>query len=250
MKKALQFIILFLLPTALLLSQSLVDVSKKEQERREKLKGKNVKVITNADLKAIKRTPAVTTPAAPTAGAEAAEPPEQEYPNARAEERAYDAGGGSAFATAVLPDTAMVESPESALYSPDGMYAEISVMGFLELELNAKNGPGDDIAIYARWAGAQEGTPDADGEGMPISAWPYGMSSYGVLVSGDGGEWESIGRGTGKNRPEIFDLGSRTDIKKIRIIFKPDNNPSPLNKPFQLSEKEYTMGIDAVEALH
>ncbi|HUU37668.1 MAG TPA: hypothetical protein VMW46_05630, partial [Candidatus Desulfaltia sp.] len=75
MKKILRFAVLFLLPAALLLSQSLVEVSKKEQERREKLKGKNVKVITNADLKTVKRTPAVTTSAAPPAEAEAAEPP-------------------------------------------------------------------------------------------------------------------------------------------------------------------------------
>ncbi|MDH4272754.1 MAG: hypothetical protein OEW18_12355, partial [Candidatus Aminicenantes bacterium] len=133
MKKALRFIILFLLPAALLLSQSLVDVSKKEQERREKLKGKNVKVITNADLKAVKRTPAVTTPAAPPTEAATSE---QEYADARAEERAYDAGGGSPFATEVLPDTIMVENPELALGSPDGQYAEISIFGILDLEMN------------------------------------------------------------------------------------------------------------------
>jgi len=76
------------------------------------------------------------------------------------------------------------------------------------------------------------------------------MSSYGVLVMGEGGEWEAIGRGSGENRPEKFDFGTVTSVKKIRIIFKPDNNPSPPNKPNQLSRQEYTMGIDAVEALH
>jgi len=250
MKKTLRFAILFLLPAALLLSQSLVEVSKKEQERREKLKGKNVKVITNDDLKAVKRTPAVTTQGVPSVGAEAAEPTEQEYPDARAAEIAYDEGAGSPFGTAVLPDTLMVENPDFALYSPDGEFAEIPFGGFLDLELNARNGPGDDILIYARWVGAEEKPQGASEEGIPLSAWPGDMSSYGVLVMGEGGEWEAIGRGSGENRPEKFDFGTVTSVKKIRIIFKPDNNPSPPNKPNQLSRQEYTMGIDAVEALH
>ena len=40
-------------------SQSLVELARKEKERREKLKGKKTKVVTNADLRKIKIRPAV-----------------------------------------------------------------------------------------------------------------------------------------------------------------------------------------------
>jgi len=250
MKKALRFIILFLLPAALLLSQSLVDVSKKEQERREKLKGKNVKVITNDDLKAVKRTPAVTTQAVPPAEGEAAE---EEYPDARAAESAYDAGGGSPFATAVLPDTIMVEDPESALYPPDGQFAEIPFGGFLDLEMSAKNGPGYDIAIYARRSGYEGGAAIEDGIplGAESLAFP-GALQYGVLVWGDAGDWEAVGQGMGVNSPERFDLGNIPRITKIRIVFRAFGNASADLRAdyYRLTPQGFSMGIDAVEALH
>lgn len=47
--------------TAVLSSQSLVDLAKKEKERREKLKNQEKTVVTNADLSNIKRGPALTT---------------------------------------------------------------------------------------------------------------------------------------------------------------------------------------------
>jgi hypothetical protein len=47
--------------TAVLSSQSLVDLAKKEKERREKLKNQEKIVVTNADLSNIKRGPALTT---------------------------------------------------------------------------------------------------------------------------------------------------------------------------------------------
>ena len=40
-------------------SQSLAELARKEKERREKLKGKRAKVVTNADLKKIKIRPAI-----------------------------------------------------------------------------------------------------------------------------------------------------------------------------------------------
>ncbi len=250
MKKTLTFACAFLLPTALLFSQSLAEASKKEQERREKLKGKNVKVITNEDLRAVKRSPAVTIPAAPPAEGEEAEAPEQGYPDAQAAERAYDERGGSSFATGVLADILLAENPEFALYSPDGQYAEISIMGFMELDVDAMNGPGDDIAIYARWAGAEEGSPAAGTEGIPLAPWSGGLSSYGVLVWGDSGGWEAVGRGTGESRPETFDLGTNSRVTKVRIIYKPDDNASAPFNTNQLGMRRMTMGIDAVEALH
>jgi hypothetical protein len=253
MNKPVRFLILFLLPAALLLSQSLVEVSKKEQERREKLKGKNVRVITNADLKAVKRTPAVTTPAAPSAGTEAAAPSEQEYPGARAEERAYDAGRGSPFATEVLPDTIMVENPDYALYPPDGKYAEIPFGGFLDLEMSASNGPGDDIAIYARRSGTEGGAALEDG--IPLGAEQLafpGALQYGVLVWGDSGDWEAVGQGMGVNSPERFELGSIRAITRIRIVFRAFGNASAEMRAdyYRLTPQGLSMGIDAVEALH
>jgi hypothetical protein len=253
MKKALHVIILFLLPAALLLSQSLVDASKKEQERREKLKGKNVKVITNADLKSVKRTPAVTIPSAPSAEGGAAEAQEEEYPEARAAERAYDEGAGSPFATGVLPDTIMVENPEMALYSPDGSYAEIPFGGFLDLELSAKNGPGEDIAIYARRSGSEGGAQIEDGIplGAESLAFP-GALQYGVLVWGGSGDWEAIGQGMGISSPERFDLGYIPSITRIRIVFRAFGNASADIRAdyYRLTPQGFSMGIDAVEALH
>lgn len=77
-KKFIIAIFLPLLLTSLLLSQSLAELSKKEKERRESLKGKKVVVITNADLTKGARKPALDTPppgSLPATGA----PPEETY---------------------------------------------------------------------------------------------------------------------------------------------------------------------------
>ena len=250
MKNIMRFLVFFILST-LLVSQSLVDVAKKEQERREKLKGKNAKVVTNADLKTVKRAPAVTIPPAPPAEAAAAEPEEAELPDAQQAERAYDEGGGSPFATEVLPDILLVENPEYALYNPDGQFAEISFGGFLDLDLLARDGPGDDIAVYARRADTKDGQPLEEGlsAGIEGQASPAGIL-YGVLVLDDRGVWIGLGSGMGINSPEKFDLGGIPIIRKIRIIFRTLANTTADIKPFQLAPMELTMGIDAVEALH
>jgi hypothetical protein len=60
-KKILRILLMLLLSSSLLLSQSLVEVAKKEKERRAKLKGKSGKVVTNADLKKVKKKPDVIT---------------------------------------------------------------------------------------------------------------------------------------------------------------------------------------------
>jgi len=60
-KKIIVGISLPLFLTSVLSSQSLVDLAKKEKERREKLKGQKKIVVTNADLSNIKRGPALTT---------------------------------------------------------------------------------------------------------------------------------------------------------------------------------------------
>ncbi len=60
-KKIIVGICLPLFLTSVLSSQSLVELAKKEKERREKLKKQEKIVVTNADLSRIKRGPALTT---------------------------------------------------------------------------------------------------------------------------------------------------------------------------------------------
>lgn len=246
MKKALGVIIISLISAAFLISQSLVELSKQEKERREKLKGKNVRVVTNADLKSMAKKPAVSViqpeaveekgakPGEPTLLAERGEESLAEQTEPGREGPLYQ---GLPFATRVLPETYLVANPEAALGLPDGSAAEISINGFLDLEFSAENGPGDDIAVYAIRSGTQEGI------------WPDTLS-YGVLVMGDQGEWEAAGPGAGITSPEKFDLGNLKKIKKIRIVFRYYGNPDLGIVPWRLHPGEYTIGIDAVEALH
>ena len=251
MKNMVRFIAFFVLST-LLASQSLVDVAKKEQERREKLKGQNVKVVTNADLKTAKK-PAVEIPAAPVA---AKAPGEAEVSEGQRAEEAYDEGTGSPFATGILLDTSLVENPDFALGAPDGQFAEISLFGILELEFAIRNEEGPDIAVHARISGLEEMAASQE-EGLPggfAGALQPGIPPmYGILVLDDRGIWQAIGKGTGNGGPEAFDLGSIPSSKRIRIIFKfldvPDVGTQGA-KLLRTSEKEITMGVDAVESLH
>lgn len=73
---------------------------------------------------------------------------------------------------------------------------------------------------------------------------------YGVLVLKENGEWEGLGKGLGRNRPEKFDLGSLASIKKIRIMFRPHTNPDLPIKFNKIHAGEFTFGIDAVECIH
>jgi hypothetical protein len=261
MKTALPRILIAIFSAGLLLSQSLVDASKAEKERREKLKGKNVKVITNADLQSGSKAPALVTAPAETktdetAGQTAAAPGEQEVPPAagRVLRLQSEGEGGVPYARQVLPETYLVENPERALNYPDGQYAEISMLGLLDLDFSARNRTGDDIAIYARLAGLKE-LMDAEAleEGAASAATDFQFWEgfwYGVLVMAENGDWEVIGQGTGKISPETFDLGRFQSIKKIRIMFKPHNNPDLPFKLPRITPGEFTFGIDAVEALH
>jgi hypothetical protein len=259
MNKSIARVLISILSISLLFSQSLVEISKKEQERREKLKGKNVMVVTNADLQSVGRKPAVVTGTAESAkegapGQAALIQPAEPEPAGYPEERRLAGGEPDSyiFASSVLSDTYLVENPEFALNPPDGRYAEISIMGSLELEFSAKNGPGDDIAIYAKQAGDSSGMPQSGEEGMPIGTdwqWPDKMT-YAVLASRGSGEWEAVGLGTGSNSPEKFDLGSLTSIKMIRIVFRYYANPGISVKLYGLAPAEFKMGIDAVEAIH
>jgi hypothetical protein len=262
MKKSVPGILIAMLSAGLLFSQSLVDASKAEKERREKLKGKNVKVITNADLQSGSKKPALVTAPAEAktdqaAGQTAAGPGEQEAPPAAQKALRLRSGGRESFpyARQVLPESYLVENPERALNYPDSQYAEISMLGLLDLEFSARNGTGNDIAIYARLAGLKElmEAQAQQEEGLTAYATDFQYWEgfwYGVLVMGENGDWEVIGQGTGRNSPETFELGRIQSIKKIRIMFKPHNNPDLPFKLPRLTPAEFTFGIDAVEALH
>lgn len=257
MKKKAVLAFLSLLAASILIAQSLVDVSKQEQERREKLKGKNAKVITNADLKAMARKPAVDvrtteTPRAQVPGqakaaaqeAEAAAEPGQGEPKEQPE-------AAPAYAVEVLPDSLLVKNPELALGAPDGRYAEISVTGVLDLDFQAGNGPGDDIAIYARRPDVKVPAGEKENQlEVPEAAMWYGDFRYAVLGLTENGEWQEIGIGSG-NYPDRFDLGNLSAIQSIRIMFKTYGNPYNAGvNPLRLTSGELTFGIDAVEALH
>jgi hypothetical protein len=86
-------VLLSFLCVSFLSSQSLVELAKKEKERRAKLKGKTTVVVTNASLRQVKKTPAVTihqplfleeepveTPSAPAEVQEEAPPAPEETP--------------------------------------------------------------------------------------------------------------------------------------------------------------------------
>jgi hypothetical protein len=259
MNRAIARVMVSMLSISLLFSQSLVEISKKEQERREKLKGKNVRVVTNADLQSGTRKPAVITGTAESdkeGSVGPVVPPQPSEPEPANKEAERPIGGGElntyVFASSVLSGTYLVENPEFALSFPDGRYAEISILGSLELEFSAKNGPGNDISIYAKPPRGSLGTAESGEEGIPIGTdgqWPDKMT-YAVLGSDGSGEWEAIGLGTGFSSPEKFDLGSRASIKMIRIVFRYHANPGILVKPYGLAPAEIKMGIDAIEAIH
>ena len=60
-RKILGIVLMLLVCSSILLSQSLVEVAKKEKERRAQIKGKSGKVITNDDLKKVKKQPKIVT---------------------------------------------------------------------------------------------------------------------------------------------------------------------------------------------
>jgi len=258
MKKRIIFGVLSFLTVSLLVSQSLVEVSKQEQERREKLKGKSAKVVTNADLKTAKG-PAVAAGAAEAAKAQPQGPAEPETEGAAAAapeaqtEPAPEEGPeyNPGYATAVYPGFFLVENPELALGPPDGRFAEISETGVLDLDIEVNNGPGDDLAIYTRPPAKiiPAGEKDSQLASGQTSMW-WGDFRYAVLGLDSQGEWQEIGLGEG-NSPDKFDLGALESARRIRIMFKTYANPYNAGaKPLTLAGQEITFGVDSVGALH
>ena len=264
MKRLIRIGIFRVLSLSVVYAQSLVELAKKEKERRDQLQGKRARIITNAELSITKRAPALE-PVSGGAGDQIVGGEEsdeydqvdstgsdQTYPRVR-----YGPGGGEpdsgGFARAAMEGTSYVENPGNALQYPDGRYAEISLQGTLELDFIARSGPGDDIAIFARRSGSREGKPIEDG--MPageLELWGMpGLLSYGVLVLTDRGEWRELGTGVGLISPEKFDLGDIGRISAIRIIYAmPRGVQNQGEKALSQAAVEFTIGIDAVQALH
>jgi hypothetical protein len=250
---------------SLLSSQSLVEIAKKEKERRAALraKGKTSVVVTNADLKKQTRLPISaakpqdsTSQSKSQARQQTPSPPRSQTTSQQetAERNlARDVYGYRKNATKVIFSTGPVKNPKNALDRPDDQFAEISENGVLDLEFNAKNGNGADIAIYVRTEFNQEMSPGRNEEdGIPLmieGVDPIVGYWYGILGMNGRGDWMEIGKGKGLSNPEEFDLGGISDIKKIRIMFKPKSQT--LNaKSFRSHSGENKVGIDAVEALH
>ncbi|MFQ6069070.1 MAG: hypothetical protein ACE5LC_00935, partial [Candidatus Aminicenantales bacterium] len=77
-KKFLVLTLTLAFSSSLLLSQSLVEIAKKEKERRARLKGKTVKVITNADLRRMKGKASVSVMRIQPPEKEKSTPPKEE----------------------------------------------------------------------------------------------------------------------------------------------------------------------------
>ncbi|MFQ6038702.1 MAG: hypothetical protein ACE5LV_08805 [Candidatus Aminicenantales bacterium] len=241
MKKPLAVAFVILVCGSWLLSQSLVEAAKKERERRASLKKKSVLVLTNADLRRGPRSEGIRPETQET-------PPQKKQgirPVVRAPSETADAAGqedvdradiqsfAQNFATQVLSSTQFVQNPQLALDKPDGRYALLGYFGFLDLECRVRNGPGNDLAVYAR---------------RPREGILPETMNYAVFVEYRG-EWHHIGTGAGITSPEAFDLGEIPSAGKIRLVFK-DYTQTQITKPYRTYAQDYAIGIDAVEVLH
>jgi hypothetical protein len=265
MKKWAIALLFIFLGCTFLFSQDLVEAARKEKERRESLKKSSTAVVTNSDLRKSEKEEGlvIVSPqspaqrdrdsASPQSTPPQISPPAPQRANLDQVDQIDARGYDQNFAIQVLDFNNLVRNPERALNKPDGQFAELSILGVLDLEVSAKNGPGDDIAVYARRMGAQKIMPgEEEGEGISTDQLDYGYWQglwYGVLGMGERGDWVALGQGSGINSPEKFDIGSLPSIKKIRIIFKPNNNPELEVKYPRGQLEESSFGIDAVEAL-
>jgi hypothetical protein len=280
MKKIFSVVIGLFLGCILSFSQDLVSVAQKEKDRRAQLIKKSTIVVTNADLQKAEgdATIKIIPPASQSQSIQIQPPqkiqrttpskssslqkrsPSQQIENidqidlrVDKAEQLQASGFRSDYATKVSNSNELVRYPARALDKPDGLFAEIPLLGFVDLEISVKNGPGDDIAIYALHAGAQSVASGGEEEvGIPqivANFYEEGIW-YGVLGMGEQGDWVAIGKGSGMISPEKFDLGSLSSIKKIRIMFRQFSNPDLPVRFNRTHAKESFFGIDAVESLH
>jgi hypothetical protein len=220
-------------------AQSLAELSKKEKERRAKLKGRATEVVTNEDLKYLTKREGVSgRPAGGPPLEEVLPPPEtapaEETGTGDESRPAAPADSGQPYAKAILTSTSLVADAGAALGGPDGAGALIAYGGYLDLGIDVKNGDGPDLAVYAQ-------RPE---EGI----LPETMLFF-VFVPDEDGEWSNIGTGTGTGGREDFDLGEFKSASRIRILFWEIALYDGV-KPQRVYPGEYAMGVDAVEALY
>ncbi len=245
MKKIL-VLLLPILCAAQVSAQSLVELAQKEKLRRTKYRGKQVRVVTNADLEKARRTPAVSlgssqaesdrpSPTAPDPGQTPPPitvtqefPPQPSRPKNRVE--------GRRFATKVLTTSELVHDSQAALHAPDGKSAAIEFYGLLDLEIETVNGAGEDIAVYI--------TRSTEGQG------PEDMH-YLVFSQDRNGEWIGLGVGGGLVSPERFDLGELRKASVIRIVYRNLRRMYDTHiDPRDITRGRYAIHVDAVAALH
>jgi hypothetical protein len=270
-KKLAVAILVIILSSTLLSAQNLAEVAKKEKARRAALRaqGKISILVTNADLKKRKKLPVVSASASSSTPARNEQsvanpraipnlpPRAPKIPGSQQEVRRRDQSPDGYrnrdYATNVLLSSELVKNPEYALKKPDGEFAELSLQGVLELEVNCKNGPGPDIAVYAKISGSLETTSGGEEEGGIPETLGVDLHEgvwYGILAMDKNGEWEALGRGRGRSGSEKFDLGRISSTKKIRIIFKPFVVPDIPVKYVRSQSRELSCGIDAIEVLN
>jgi hypothetical protein len=261
-KKPLFFILVLGLSVSLMSPQSLVELAKKEKARRASLRidGKKRIIATNKDLKKFELHTAesafIIVPQEQSliqASQKSIPAPKIKVSIESQRGQSDRRFGISRYAAKILPSSRFADGSEAALAGPNGQFVEISLFGFLDVEVEAKNGPGDDIAVYARLAGAEEARRVSLEGGFPLDAGVFGYTEgfwYGVLCLTDKGEWVALGRGTGAASPETFDLGGVPSTKRLRIMFKPHSNADFPVRYRRINPSEFTFGIDAVEILH
>ncbi len=242
--------------------QSLAELARMETARRAacRAEGKRSVIATNADLEKYREIDKYVDTfeksgsnssstnkinAAPQSGINVSVREERDGLDQRARDYRY--------ASKVLPSTRFVDNPGLALKLPDRRYAEISLLGLLDVEIGAVNGPGDDIAIFARLAGYKEAKSETE-YGIPsdLMSWGYynGGFWFAVLAMTEDGEWVALGRGTGEVSPETFDLGDLRSIKMLRIMFKPHTNADLPIRHDSIQAEKFSFDIDSIQALH
>ena len=244
MKKMIVGSLCLLVCTSLVFPQSLAELAQKEKERRARLSEKSSIVLTNADLKKAKKGSALTLKASPSTQDDRniREPSDTRGPGPRViasenidqiDQRGYNSRSRQ-YATRVLETSEQVSNPSSSLNKPDSRFTQIGYFGFLDLELEAENHNGADIAVYARR--------------QRSGILPPTMN-YALFAADKHGEWQYIGTGSGLQSPETFELGELSRTQKIRLVFRDyiDTNTIKRIKPHSA---DYYMEIDAVEYLH
>lgn len=262
-KKPILWTLAFFLGSSLLLSQDLVEAAKKEKERRAQLKKRSTFVVMNVHLgkKSVEEMAAIRGAEEPSrkiqvTTSQTSPTPQRTSPVLKVtnQDQMEARGYPGDFATRITSASESVKNPQLILGEPDGKYADIPILGSIELEIAVKNGPGEDFAIYAHHVGTTEGSAGAgEEEGIPELTTVYDYVEgfwFGILGMEDRGDWVAIGRGTGAKSPERFDLGDLRSIKKLKIMFKPHTSAE---LPFKLETwqaGEFVFRIDAVESLN